>query len=324
MSLIPDPADLDDALIDAAALLQHALEHGTDITDDINTDVTAILGAATWPGSEAFRARSIGFRTGYANYLQRQIRRVFDPIFLGYLRAAKKDAQSITLESWRDLYDYWIDTSRVLQRRNPTFDSSIATTGTGNPTFRRLTVDREGQVIESLFPESTKIEVKQSSPNTNSFEEVLEFRTEKRVDIFSLQIAAESNGDGKKTTYTMQNGDGRFLLDASFEFAGTTVAKGSLTNIGSWKDNIPTSTPNSVEAIAIIDDGYRQSVREKQNKDNDTTGTLPTKQCIRLVNDDIDIELPLRRLEDYKAYDGGVWVRNVGGTATGTFTLTIV
>lgn len=319
MSLIPDPSELDEDLIRAAELLEHLFENATDIANDLNTDLNAILANSTWPGCETFRNRAINSRLSYSRLLSGLIRSLFDPIFLGYLRVAKKNATQINLTTFRDVVQYFLDTSRVIQRRNPTFDSSVSKTGTGDPSYRRLTVDENGQVIESLFPASTYITAKTVSPNVNRFEEILEFRTESRIDLFSQKIAAESNGDGKKRTYTQKNGDHSSMTDLSFEFAGAATSAGSLSSIGRWKDELASDA--SINVIAIIDDGYRQSTREKQLKDADDTA--PTKQCMRIVSNDIDISQPLPNLSDNTAYDAGIWIRDPNGTATGTFSITI-
>ncbi len=328
MTFIPLDADIDDALTRVTRLGQDLYDQNASGADSAWQNVSDLLGNITYPGSEGIRAGGIGFRRGLGASIPSLIKPAFDAVLLAYLLRAGSDATSPET-GWEDLTDYWLDNSKTVQERAITIGAITQTSGggTGNPTFRILSVDENGENVESIWPTTIRIEATSAQPETQVGQETLEFYQPPRIDLFSLEHLSdapdpEEGGDGTRRRITLVNRDTNLLRDSSFEFNGATAAIGTLSNLGAWVDDDGASTAK----IAIVDDGHRASTRERQNFNIDPLNN-PAQQCVELdgtagPGGDISISQLLRPLQRTTPYDYGVWAKN-DGSATGTLRITV-
>lgn len=322
MAFIPTDANLDDALKRSVQLAKDLYDANASGSDSIWTNTSDLLTNVTYPGSDRVRRGALSFRRGIARSIASLLKRPLDAVLLGYLLRYGSNA-STPEAGWDDLLQYFQDNTKTVKQRAVTTGAPTKTAGLGTPTFRVLTTDRRNNAIESIWPSVIRMEAVAAQPESQTGQETLEFFTPPRIDLFSLKHLADSpdaedGGDGSRRRVVLVNSDTSLLRDQSFEFNRGLVARGALTGTGAWKDDAGTSTAK----IAIIDDGIRSSIRER-NFYNLATTTNPQYQCIEVDGTaggsgpgDIAISQNLRSVSRGNPYDYGVWVKR-RNSATG-------
>lgn len=323
MAFIPTDANLDDALKRTVQLAKDLYDANASGADSIWQNTSDLLGNVSYPGSDRVRRGAIAFRRGIAGSIASLLKRPLDAVLLGYLLRYGSNA-STPEAGWDDLLQYFQDNTKTVKQRAVTIGTPTKSSGTGTPTFRVLSTDKRSNAIESIWPVTVRMEAVAAQPESQTGQETLEFFAPPRIDLFSLEHLSDSpdpeeGGDGSRRRVVLVNSDTSLLRDTSFEFNRGLVARGALTGTGAWLDDDGASTAK----IAIVDDGVRASIRERNFYNLDTT-TNPEKQCIEVDGTaggsnpgDISLSQSLRSVSRGNPYDYGVWVKR-RNSATGT------
>lgn len=316
MAYEPSDSDLDDALERSVKVLEGIYDAVTADTDPLVDNVSAILSNVTYPGSAGVRQGAVRSRLGMEAFLLSVGRAMLDPIFAGYLLLAESEFQD-PISGHADLLKYFDDNSKDVDGRTLTV-GSISDSGTGNPVYQILRHDQYDYPIECVWPETVDVEALVVQPSSNAGEETLRIFNPPRIDIFSL-TESEDRGNGAILPYELNNSDGPILRDASFEFNRAAATAGNLTSLGAWKD----SDGTNLAKLAVVNDGYRQSVRERALAQ--LSSSNPTKQCLEIDAAQGDLTGIFQRLPDVDfntPYHAGVWICRKS-SATGDFILTV-
>jgi hypothetical protein len=312
--LIPAVGDVDTTFRDIGKLFFEEIKAGGFNADCLNVQLTALLANTTWIGSSPVSNSATQYRTSKAGLIVGFLRSLLDPIMESYLSIS--GSEHATVEAgFQDIIDYFIDNTKTIARRNPTFDLTPTVTGTGTPTTRRLTVNDAGFIIESVYGESITLKADTVQPNVELGQETFKVTTPRGFDIFSLDITGEKNSRAQASSLTSLNDDNSFIGSASMELADLATAMGGLSNMGAW--TISTADLANVE---IIEDGYIESVTERQIGDS-RTPSATVKLAARL-HANMSFYQTLPSLVLNQPCDWGFAVRADAGV-TGTATLTV-
>lgn len=321
MSEIPAKADLADALLLAAAQIEHMRNYGE---TTLVTDTGDTLDNTTWVGSAPFRQSVRLVRSTLANLFASACATVYTPILFGFLKAAgRADKTVLDADAFRIIRDYMAASTAVtVQNRNITHTTTVSgVVGSGTPTIRNVTVDAYGRAMEAVQPQDMELAASLTGALRSKHEEQFYFRQKSAIDALSYRVSGEDKGVGTfQTPYDLRNRDFGVLSNMSFDklvtsttvddtaIGGTTVG----TSIGRWEVVTAPSTDTTVRFGSGDEFGYRQSVKErKADSDN--------RACWEL-KDDCRYKQSLPPLVRDTCYDAGIWVRRKN-SATGTFTL---
>lgn len=310
MGFVPAVADVDQTLKDSADIIKESVAFGATNSENLVALVDALLGNASWVGSDAVRASSLNYRLAFSRFIVGQIRSLFDPVFASYLVIAGSEKSSVS-EGWQDIIDYWIANTKTIKRRAVT-TAAASTSGTGNPTWRRLTTSKDAVEIESVYGETTTVKVSSVMPATSVGEPVYKLTLPRGFDIFSLTVSGEKKSEATVTSLAQRNNDNAWISDASFDVV--TAAASSITSLGSW------TVESGLSDMSIVTDGYRESVRDRSNN-NATSPTSALKMALRCVGN-FKISRELNPVNMTIPYDWGVFLRR-GTDTTGNVILTV-
>lgn len=315
MGLVPDKDDVDQSFIDATDMIKESFNLGALNGSGHNLEAlrTTIKSNGTWEGAERLTQAALAFRIGFGRFIQQRIRTLYNPILDAYARIAQSRGRTLA-EVADDIFQLWVDESPsdTINSRDITYDTSLSKTGTGNPTVRRLTVDKRGYNLENMWVDTTTFKARATQPDVAVGEEIIEISMPSGFDIFSKDISGEAGAGGEKRNYTLQNKDNAFVKDASFESPGAAVSEGSVTTLGSWELVSGTANLSVLEGASV---GYRSSVKERD---------AGTQYALRATAD-FEIRQKINRaLVNGVAYDRGVWAKpNAALVADGSATIDI-
>lgn len=312
MTISLTASDIDSTLPLAADMIKELIRFGSVTTENLETLRAALAADCDWEGSEAIRAAARNVRANYSAFIISQIPVLYSPIIEAYARLAAGGQSSASTfeERFREVVDYWIDNNKYILSRGITTDTAGSSSGTGNPTIRRLAIDRDGFEIAPRYVAAISFEANRVQPNTTVGEEELLAKMSASYDLFSLDIAGESSGGpGVNRTFQMKNRDGRWVKNASFESPGTAGSLSAATTIGAW--TIDSGAAN----LAIVADGYRESFTERSNG---------SKFMLRATNDFGISQAISAPVNLDAAYDCGFWCYPNATAVAGSGTLVLV
>lgn len=315
MGLVPTKNSVDQSLIDATDLIKETYNLGALNAAGHNVEAlrAALKANATWEGGERLSQAALAFRINFGRFVQQRIRTLYNPILDAYARIYKSRGRNQNQVA-EDVYQLFVDEGDTINSRDITVDTSLTKTGTGDPTVRRLTLDKWGNTLENMWIDEIQIVARQTQPNTRVGQEILEISMGNGFDIFSPDVTGEVGAGGEKTNYTLQNSDTNFVSDASFESPGQAVAEGVLTasDLGSWEIISGLANLSVLEGSAV---GYRDSVTERDGGN----------QYALRATADFEIRQAITRgLLDNRAYDRGCWANpNAALVADATATIDI-
>jgi len=306
MAAIPTAAALATSLRNVSDLWKEALLYGGSNAENLAAHADTIESTANWPGGSPLGQNAMGFRFGLSRAIQGGMAADYDVIFEGYRKLLVPEIASIDL-AWEKIFERFATIPAKVKSRGVTFDTSVATTGTGNPTWRRLTTDKDGYSIETVNADDIIIECTADQlTGTEPGQEQFVLRQPQALDLFSLTVSGEEDGGAEPVTYTLVNQDNFGLSDLSME--GNGAADASPTTLYAWTSSVTVNSTN----YAFIADGVRQSVRERAG------GSLvclefKTSSSIYQAISSVPIGDPC---------DWGFWIKRKS-SATGDVTMTV-
>ena len=299
MPLVPTQPNIEQSLVDVSDGAKETHLFGGSNAENLAALVDTIIANSNWPGGSGLQTFAISARSQLARLMRNTLLAPsLDVIFRGYLNFIDSEFRTVRT-GWENIFDGFDGNTRRVTSRAPTFDTTPTTGGTGNPTWRRLTIDKDAYDIESIWADDISVECIQSLGLGSVLgEEQIRFTITNAIDLFSLLIAGEENGNGAIDTMRLINGDNEGLTDLSFESEDS--ANASPTDLGGWLQ-----AAGSYTNYSLIEDGYRLSVREA---DFGTAENPGNKIALRIADDDTIFQ-ELRNISRREPYDWGIWAR---------------
>lgn len=308
MASIPTRSNLETSLVDIADQVKLNIAHGVALA----AKADAVGAASNWPGGGALSDAARAERFDFARFMRTPMAEQYARIMGGYLSLAESPETNLQ-RGWEDIWDDFIDNYRTVESRAITFDTGFTTAGTGNPTWRRLTVDESGYDIESVWADDINIECTASRTlGVELGQEAFRISMPRALDIFSLDISGENKATIEPSTFNLINDDVENLQDLSFE-NDTGAADSDPDDCGAWIDAAGTY---GTAKYAYIEDGYRLSVRESAL--NSGAGT---KLCLQIKGDS-ELYQIISNIDENNPYDWGVWAKKTA-SQTGTLTMSV-
>lgn len=310
MSTIPTQAELEQSLKHLQKFMSEALNYGAVNTENLVDHVDDLLGSSNWPGGSVLGSLGAQTRRLFANFVQQRTAAKFDPIATGYLNLADSEFTSV-FEGWKDIWDYNTGATRRVLSRDITYDTSVSTTGTGNPTWYRLTTDADGYEIQSAYLDDIVAEC--ISKGSSGGEEVLRITMARAIDALSLFVAGEENGNGEVGIIQLRNSDD-VLQDSSMEIG--TAADSDPSSLGLWVDSAGVYGSSK---YAILEDGHIASVREQSLGEDHEDGK---KLALEIKGNHTIFQKINSSLGTTEPYHWGFFAKKKT-TATGNVTMTV-
>lgn len=147
---------------------------------------------------------------------------------------------------------YMVDNAMYIKSRGPSYGAVSGVTGTGNFVVNRLTVDAQGQNLESTFLEAKRAEIVADQGTVDKHEEVIEFRgLEAEPDFCALL------GSGMQTRVALISAGSRFtqryVVNPSFsDFAGTAPTAGVPTTCTAATTDLPGWVITTVGSAQVL------------------------------------------------------------------------
>lgn len=306
MAAIPTRAQLQQSLIDVSDKWKEALRYGAVNSEKLVSHVDTIVASSVWPGAGALADNALGFRFNFSRTIQQGMGSDYEVIWDGYRKLQAPEFRTVQ-DAWEKIFETNAAGPYRVQSRGVSFDTSVSTSGTGNPTWRRLTVDKDAYAIESVHADDCVIKcVQDQLTGTEPGQEVFQMTQPQALDLFSLAFAGEEDGGAEAVTYTLINDDNFGLSDLSFE--SESAANASPTSLGAWTSSVTVNSTN----YAFIADGVRQSVRERAQAQ---------AICLEFKTSS-SIYQAISSIPVLEPCDWGFWAKRKA-SATGTATMTV-
>lgn len=310
MSTVPTQAELEQSFKDLQKFMSEALNYGAVNSEKLVDHVNDLLDNSNWPGGSSLGALGAQTRSLFARFIQDRIAAKFDVIGKGYLDFADSEFTEV-FEGWKDIWDQNTGATRRVLSRDITYDTSVSTSGTGNPTWYRLTTDPDAYEIQSAYLDDVVAEC--ISKGASGGTETLRMTMSRALDAFSLFLAAEEDGNGEIGSIQLRNGDD-ILLESSFE--SESEAESDPSSLGSWIDS---AGVYGSAKYAIIEDGHIASVREQLLGEEFEDGK---KLALEIKGDHTIFQKLGSNISPTEPYHWGFFAKKKT-TATGTITMTV-
>lgn len=313
MTFVPDFAtELEPSFRASVKVFLEEINSGAVNADSLYVQLLASAATNGWIGSENIGRAGIAYRAARASLVVNFLRSFLDPFFLGIL-ANTESVHTDVVAGWDDIRQWFIDNSETIKSRAITFDTTPTTSGTGDPTWRRLTVDKDGFNIESVYAENITAKPIEVQPNVAVGETQYQLTTPSTFDLFSLKIAAEKNSRALSGVVSSLNSDNEYISTSSFEIGD--AASASLASFGAW-----IITAAALANVEIIEDGHIETVQGR-NVGTSRSPEATVKFAARLKAT-MSFYQDIATLSE-SPKDWAFSVRRPAGTTAGTITMKV-
>jgi len=170
-------------------------------------------------------SRAQTFKDNYSNTIAGALQSELTSLFNDYqdFIGAKTNARWPAAAAHALILQHFIDNTKSVLRRNPSYDTSATEVGTGDHTIYRLTEDQKGIVIEnSYLPLDIVLEIQSDQQdNIARFEEPFRFQATPQV---SLLDNSAKFGGSSLPLLSPRNRDGPFISNHSWQLGQSSAA----------------------------------------------------------------------------------------------------